>query len=158
MPTRFTADEVLLYGGYVRCAHCGRSMFSSQRLEQAAKGSPRRPWFYICARSKPTVEGRCPGVAIVCGKVDALVWREACKLIRDQRYLRSLLERFADVWSPETQIAHYRQLLEDVDASDRSIASALTRLAGKPGLEQIRAHLEQDAQRRTSHRIPASTR
>jgi DNA invertase Pin-like site-specific DNA recombinase len=151
-PTRFTADEVLLYGGYVRCAHCGRSMFPSQRSEQAAKGSPRRPWFYICARSKPTAEGRCPGVAIMCGKVDTLVWREACRLIRDERYLRSLLERSDDAWSPETQLAHYRQLLEELDANDRSIASELTRLAGKPGLEQIRAHLEQDATHNTELR------
>jgi hypothetical protein len=120
-------------------------MFPSKRSEQAAKGSPRRPWFYICARSKPTAEGRCPGVAVICEKVDSLVWREACKLIRDQRYLRGLLEKSDDVWSPETQIAHYQQLLKEVEDSDRSITSELIRLAGKPGLEQIRAHLEQDA-------------
>ncbi len=93
-----------------------------------------------------TAVGRCIGVSILCETVDSLVWREACKLIRDESYLRSLLEKSDDVWSPETQIDHYRQLLQDLDANDRAIASELTRLAGKPGLEQIRAHLEQDAE------------
>jgi DNA invertase Pin-like site-specific DNA recombinase len=146
MPKRYTAEEVLLYGGFVRCAHCGRALNPKRRSESAARGAHNsRPWFYVCSKAKPISDGRCPGAAILCPTVDTLVWREACKLIRDEHYLRSLLEKSDDVWSPETQIAHYQQLLEDLDGKDRSIASELTRLAGKTGLEQIRVHLEQDA-------------
>jgi hypothetical protein len=67
------------------------------------------------------------------------------RLIRDPQHLRMLLTQSESVWSPETQIAHYTELLAKLDKEDADITSELLRLAGKPGLAQIRANLELQA-------------
>ncbi len=146
-PRRFTTDEVLLYGGYVRCALCGYSMPPRQN-----NLSPKGRWFYCCSRRARTEIGRCPGVKIPTAKVDALLWREACQLIRNKAYLRSLLDRTDEVWSPDTQIAHYDSLLADCDAEDRRIAANLRALGTEPALDKLRALIDGDAKENAAKR------
>lgn len=144
-PTRYTDAEVLLYGGYIRCAHCGRAL-SPRRRQPTPKKPTAHGWYYTCQRLSHLPSGeRCIGTAINCDLLDAVVWSEAVRLIRDPHHLRKLLTRSEAVWSPETQLAHYTQLLAQVDQEDADIAHELLRLAGKPGLEHIRANLEQQA-------------
>jgi hypothetical protein len=76
-----------------------KALRPKQRSVSAAGGPHnKRPWFYVCSKTKMTANGRCIGAAILCETVDSLVWREACKLIRDESYLRSLLAKSDDVW------------------------------------------------------------
>ena len=148
IPRRYTEEEVLLYGGYVRCAHCGYAMSPNRRNLDLGHRVYSRVWYYGCGHREPTLDGTiCKGAAITCAQLGSLVWREAARLIKDPAYLQQLLQRGDEVWSPETQIAHYTQLLSQIDDEDRKITREVLRLSGKPGQERIRANLEQDAAR-----------
>jgi hypothetical protein len=148
VPKRYTAEEVLLYGGYVRCAHCGYALSPTLRPLDPRHYHNKRVWYYHCGHRHPTKTGEpCKGTAITCSRLDPLVWAEAVRLIRNPAYFQQLLKRSDEVWSPETQVAHYEELLAKLDQEDAGITSELLRLAGKPGLDHIRANIERQAER-----------
>lgn len=137
--TRFTTDEVLCYGGLVRCALCGRAMTVRRRANCAG-------WEYYCMANKPTPTGaRCPSASIAARILDPLVWEQAVRVIQDPDYLRACLHDEEDVWSPAQQVEHYTHLIAECDAKDRALASELLRCADTPALAHIRAIFEQDA-------------
>ena len=148
MPKRYTAAEVLLYGGYVRCAHCGYALSPTLRQPDPRQQRTKRVWYYHCGHRHPTKTGEpCKGVTIVCSLLDPVVWAEAVRLIRDPDYFQQLLKRGDEVWAPETQVAHYTELLAKLDQEDADIARELVRLAGNPKMGHIRANIEQQAER-----------
>jgi len=143
-PLRYDAGEVMLYGGHVRCAACTSAM-------TAARRSPKAPWYYKCYGHGRTTDGkRCPGVQIPAAEVDARVWAEAQRLIRDTAYLRSLLDQTDEVWSPDTQIAHYDSLIAECDAKDKEIGDELMLYLGS--LAGIRARLTAEAEANAAKR------
>jgi len=147
-PKRYTTDEVLLYGGYARCAHCGYALSATLRPPDPRQQRTKRVWYYHCGHRHPTATGEpCKGTGITCSKLDPVVWEEAVRLIRDPAYFSQLLKRGDEVWAPETQVAHYAELLAKLDQEDSDIARELLRLASKPGLDHIRANMEQQAER-----------
>jgi hypothetical protein len=148
VPRRYTAAEALLYGGYVRCAHCGYALRPTLRQPDPRQQRTKRVWYYHCGHRRPTKSGEtCKGTAITCARLDPVVWKEAVRLIRDPDYFQQLLKRGDEVWAPETQVAHYTELLAKLDQEDADIARELVRLAGNPKMGHIRANIEQQAER-----------
>jgi site-specific DNA recombinase len=145
-PKRFIVEQVLLYGGSVRCAHCGYAMEVSG-IYKDGEPLPSR-WIYRCVKHGRTQSGeRCIGASISAKQLDEFVWSEAVRLVREPERLRSLMAETQEVWSPQTQVAHYTEQIAKVDVDDEQVTAELLRLSGRPGLEQIRANLELQAER-----------
>jgi hypothetical protein len=117
------------------------------RQPDPRKQRTKRVWYYHCGHRHPDKTGKpCKGTAITCARLDPVVWAEAVRVIRDPAYFQKLLRRGDEVWSPETQVAHYTELLAKLDQEDADIARELVRLSSKPGLDHIRANIEQQAE------------
>lgn len=144
-PRRYTAADVLLYGGWVRCAYCGGALQAWQRGYDTVPSG--RSWHYICSRNHSIAGARCQGVWILAREVDAFVWREAVHVIRDPDYLRSRLEHTDEVWAPETQIHHYQQLIAECDAEAQGIVAEALHWQGNPAFTILRQRAQEEALR-----------
>ena len=121
-PRRYGPAEVLLYGGYVRCAHCGYGMTPWQK-------APHNPWYYVCNDATRPAEKRCPRKARIAVKdLDAGAWAAACRIIRNPEYLRSRLRQTDDEWPIADQIAYHEREIARIDAANANTARKYTRL------------------------------
>jgi DNA invertase Pin-like site-specific DNA recombinase len=154
-PRRFTTDDLLLYGGYVRCVYCNRALapwrFSRQAKREVVESA--RPWYYQCPVRKEAMHKHPYGYPrILARDVDRIVWAVARRLIKDPDYLRSLLTRTTETWSPDTQIAYYDEQLKECDNEDRQIATALKRLGEDADSARVAANLKDDAKKNATVR------
>jgi DNA invertase Pin-like site-specific DNA recombinase len=145
-PLRYSVEDALLFGGHVRCSLCGRSM-------QVWRPSEKRSWLYYCGQRDPhgSHPGRCNQMLVK--EVDAFVWSEATRIIRDPEYLRSRLNQGkAEVWSPEARIAHYDELIAECDAQESALHGELAEMRGRSGLEGLRNRVYSDVERNSAKR------
>jgi hypothetical protein len=131
-PRRYGPAEVLLYGGYVRCAHCGYGMTPTQT-------APHKPWYYVCNDATRPVEKRCPRKARIAVKdLDAGVWQVACRIIRNPEYMRSRLRQTDDEWPIADRIAYHEREIARINAENASAAREVLRWGGAAAYEPLR--------------------
>ncbi len=137
-PVRYTTADALLWGGHVRCGidGCRSSML-------VWRPTDTRGWYYDCKQTGQRDNHPSRTNRMLVRDVDAFVWSEAKRIIRDPDYLRSRLEqgKQQDVWSPEQQIAHYAGLIAECDANINGWNAEIAALGGDPLLASTRAHL-----------------
>jgi site-specific DNA recombinase len=117
-------ESALLRGGYVRCSHCGRSMY----VWRAYRRHGQDVLYYRCS-SRDYMPTYCrPATQLPVPQLDRVVWEKITEVLRDPEQIRQQLEQTSGPDPSQSDLEAIDRHLQQLSARQQNLARALATL------------------------------